>query len=41
MAFTNIVKIVSANLDEKELWIEIFHYNDKKHKEVMEKIEEL
>ena len=35
--FTNIAKTVSANLDEEEVWIEIFHYNDKKHKdEVME-----
>jgi uncharacterized protein YbaA (DUF1428 family) len=39
MEFTNIAKIVSANLDEEEVWIEIFHYNDKKHKEeVMEKM---
>ena len=37
--FTNIAKTVSANLDEEEVWIEIFHYNDKKHKdEVMEKM---
>jgi uncharacterized protein YbaA (DUF1428 family) len=39
MEFTNIAKTVSANLDEEEVWIEIFHYNDKKHKdEVMEKM---
>jgi uncharacterized protein YbaA (DUF1428 family) len=39
MEFTNIAKTVSANLDEDEVWIEIFHYNDKKHKdEVMEKM---
>ena len=37
--FTNITKTVSANLDEEEVWIEIFHYKDKKHKdEVMEKM---
>ena len=36
--FTNIAKTISANLDE-EVWIEIFHYKDKKHKdEVMEKM---
>jgi uncharacterized protein YbaA (DUF1428 family) len=33
MEFTNLAKTVSANLDEEEVWIEIFHYNDKKHKE--------
>ncbi len=39
MEFTNIAKTLSANLDEEEVWIEIFHYNDKKHKdEVMEKM---
>ena len=39
MEFTNIAKTVSANLDEEEVWIEIFHYHDKKHKdEVMEKM---
>ena len=39
MEFTNIAKTVSANLDEEEVWIEIFHYNDKKHKdEVMDKM---
>jgi uncharacterized protein YbaA (DUF1428 family) len=39
MEFTNIAKTVSANLDEEEVWIEIFHYNNKKHKdEVMEKM---
>jgi uncharacterized protein YbaA (DUF1428 family) len=39
MEFTNIAKTVSANLDEEEVWIEIFHYNDKKHKEeVLEKM---
>ena len=39
MEFANIAKTVSANLDEEEVWIEIFHYNDKKHKdEVMEKM---
>ena len=37
--FTNIAKTISANLDEEEVWIEIIHYNDKKHKdEVMEKM---
>jgi len=39
MEFTNIAKTISANIDEEEVWIEIFHYNDKKHKdEVMEKM---
>ena len=39
MEFTTIAKTVSANLDEEEVWIEIFHYNNKKHKEeVMEKM---
>ncbi|MGZ5491239.1 MAG: DUF1428 family protein, partial [Nitrososphaeraceae archaeon] len=39
MEFINIAKTVSANLDEEEVWIEIFHYHDKKHKdEVMEKM---
>jgi uncharacterized protein YbaA (DUF1428 family) len=39
MEFTNIAKTLSANLDEEEVWIEIFHYNDKKHKEeVLEKM---
>ena len=39
MEFTNIAKTLSANLDEEEVWIEIFHYHDKKHKdEVMEKM---
>ena len=37
MEFTSIAKTLSANLDEEEVWIEIFHYHDKKHKdEVME-----
>ena len=39
MEFTNIAKTVSSNLDEDEVWIEIFHYNDRKHKdEVTEKM---
>jgi uncharacterized protein YbaA (DUF1428 family) len=39
MEFTNIANAVSANIDEEEVWIEIFHYNDTKHKEeVMEKM---
>lgn len=33
--FTNISKIISASQDEEEVWIEIFYYKDKKHKEVM------
>ena len=37
--FTNIAKTISVNLEEEEVWIEIIHYNDKKHKdEVMEKM---
>ena|SRR5687768_16294160 len=37
--FTNIAKTISANLEEEEVWREIIHYNDKKHKdEVMEKM---
>lgn len=39
MEFTTIARTVSANLEDEEVWIEIFHYNDKKHKdEVMEKM---
>ena len=32
MEFTNIAKTISANQDE-EVWIEIFYYKDKKHKD--------
>lgn len=32
MEFTNIAKTVSASQDE-EVWIEIFYYKDKKHKD--------
>ena len=31
MEFTNIAKTLSASQDE-EGWVEIFYYNDKKHK---------
>ncbi|HEX6671792.1 MAG TPA: hypothetical protein VF084_06130 [Nitrososphaeraceae archaeon] len=30
MEFTTIARTVSANLEDEEVWIEIFHYNDKK-----------
>jgi uncharacterized protein YbaA (DUF1428 family) len=32
MEFTNIAKTISASQDE-EVWIEIFYYKDKKHKD--------
>jgi len=39
--FTNIFQTFSANPDEKELWVELLSYRDKKHKyEVMEKMKD-
>ncbi|HEX6294329.1 MAG TPA: hypothetical protein VFZ46_04190 [Nitrososphaeraceae archaeon] len=32
MEFTNIAKTLSASQDE-EVWVEIFYYKDKKHKD--------
>ncbi len=32
MEFTNIAKTISVSQDE-EVWIEIFYYKDKKHKD--------
>lgn len=32
MEFTNITKTLSASQDE-EVWVEIFYYKDKKHKD--------
>ena len=29
--FTHLDKVVSANLEDEEVWIEIIHYKDKNH----------
>ena len=29
--FTNLAKVISANLQHEEVWIEMFHYKDKNH----------